>query len=154
MFKHFPLLVSTAEDIQQYMRRRIKPNVEYSDNFPASLLEHCTVNQMSGIQSLLSNPPYCLGNKSDKCTGNTNQLALEWQRGDIEIAEQVTDKSSTDSSWQMVYNLSISIFYLKFMQCENTRISDERMLYILKWVTQCYQKKLKCVSAGDFKKFQ
>lgn len=93
----FPPL-STAEDIQEYTSRRINSYVEYSDHFPASLLEHCTVNQMSAIRSWLSNLPYCLSNKNDKCTGNTNQAALERQRGDLEIAERVGDKSIADYS--------------------------------------------------------
>ncbi len=93
----FPILF-TAEDIQAYTRRRINPYVEYSDNFPASALEHCTVNQTSAILSLLSNPLHCHGNKNDKHTGNTNQLALERQRRDLEIAERVSDKSITDYS--------------------------------------------------------
>lgn len=98
MFKNVSPILSAADDIHEYMRRRINPYVEYSDNFPASVLEHCTVNQMSAILSLLTNPPYCLGNKNDKCTGNTNQLALERQRRDLEIAERVSDKSITDYS--------------------------------------------------------
>lgn len=100
--------LSTTEGVQKYTGNRISPYVQYSRNFSASLPERCTVNQMSAIGSSLANLPFiALETKTTKYAGNTNQLASERLRRDLEIAERIGDKSITDYSWQMDNNLSV-----------------------------------------------
>lgn len=122
MLKHFFL--------QGYITRRINPYVEYSDNSPASLLEHCTVNQMLTIQSRLSNLPYCLRYKNAICGREyiSNSITMtEEGVGD----EWASDESTADYSWQTLPHtlelvclnlMNISFFFFPHMS--NTMIRD------------------------------
>lgn len=114
---------------------------------------------MSAIQTVLS---YCLGNKNDKCSGNTNQLAVERERRDMETAKQVSDRSITDYSWQMAYNLSTSNSNQISCRMTTPRCkgwaslpqSDEQMLSLLKWVIWCKQTCAEMYLSGWLQKFQ